>query len=120
MSMKKHSPDEIKEILDKHRKWLRGETGGSRADLEGADLEGADLRNADLRKNLRGADLEGTTLPERVLEIGTNERGEIVINHPDLQPDENGVGHIVFSVEQAEGFVSVMQKNIAEAKAVSR
>jgi hypothetical protein len=25
-----------------------------------------------------------------ILEVGTNGAGEVVINHPDLQPDENG------------------------------
>ena len=36
-----------------------------------------------------------------VLEVGTNGAGEVVINHPDLMPDENGIGHIVFSPGQA-------------------
>ena len=70
----------IKEILEKHKKWLLGEGGGERANLCGADLRnanlrnanlcdadlcGADLRNADLRNanlrnaNLRNADLRG-------------------------------------------------------------
>ena len=68
----------IKEILEKHKKWLLGEGGGERANLcdadlcganlRGADLRGADLRNADLRganlcsANLRGADLRGADL----------------------------------------------------------
>ena len=64
--------DKLKEILDDHEKWLRGE-GGKRAnlryadlryaDLRGADLLGADLRDANLRgANLRGADLRGADL----------------------------------------------------------
>ena len=58
----------IKEILDKHKKWLLGEDGSERADLCGADLRdanlrGADLCGADLRDaNLRGADLCGADL----------------------------------------------------------
>ena len=36
-----------------------------------------------------------------ILEVGLNDRNEVVINHPDLQPDENGVGHIIFTPEQA-------------------
>ena len=73
----------IKEILDKHKKWLLGEGGGECANLYGADLRGAnlcdadlcdadlygadlcdaDLRNADLRNaDLRGADLRGADL----------------------------------------------------------
>ena len=50
--------EQIKEILDLHKKWLGNEQGGSRADLSGADLRGADLRGA----NLRGADLRGANL----------------------------------------------------------
>lgn len=44
---------ELKDILDKHKKWSRGEADGQRADLQGAYLQGADLRGA----YLRGADL---------------------------------------------------------------
>jgi hypothetical protein len=40
------------------------------------------------------------------LEVGTNETNEVVINHPDLDPDENGVGHIVFSPAQARNLAS--------------
>ena len=64
---------ELKNILDKHFKWLRGENGGkranlsradlSRADLSGADLSGANLSRADLsRADLSGADLSGANL----------------------------------------------------------
>lgn len=35
------------------------------------------------------------------LEVGTNGKGEVIINHPDLKPDADGVGHIVFSPTQA-------------------
>ena len=49
---------DIKLILKKHAKWIRGEDGGERADLCGADLRNADLCNANLRgASLRGADL---------------------------------------------------------------
>ena len=40
-------PEDIKEILESHKKWLIGD-GGSRADLRGANLRGANLRGADL------------------------------------------------------------------------
>ena len=50
-------------ILEKHRKWLRGEDGGERANLYGADLSGANLYRANLsRANLSGADLSGANL----------------------------------------------------------
>lgn len=53
----------LKEILDLHKKWLNGDVDGKRAilwsaDLQDADLQGADLRNADLW----GADLQGADL----------------------------------------------------------
>lgn len=59
---------EIQEILEAHKNWLRDEDGGKcadlcDADLYGANLCGADLRRADLRgANLYGADLYGANL----------------------------------------------------------
>ena len=38
----------LKEILDKHLKWLKSAPGGERADLTWANLRGADLFGADL------------------------------------------------------------------------
>ena len=38
--------EEIKEILEKHRKWLTDEEGGECADLSGADLSKANLSRA--------------------------------------------------------------------------
>ena len=58
----------IKDILEKHKKWLNGEYGGECADLCGADLRGANLRDADLcgadlrDANLRDADLRDADL----------------------------------------------------------
>ena len=65
-------------VLAAHRAWLRGEDGGSCADLRGADLSRADLSRADLSRadlsradlrdvvlsgaDLRGADLSGADL----------------------------------------------------------
>ena len=46
-----------------------------------------------------------------VLEVGTNDRFEVVVNHPDLKPDENGVGHIVFSPRQARHFANLLLKH---------
>ena len=47
----------LKDILDKHLKWLRGEDGGELANLFGANLFGADLSRANLSEaNLSGAD----------------------------------------------------------------
>ena len=58
----------IKDILDKHAAWLRGEPEGVKADLTGANLTGADLTGAHLSKahlskaNLSGANLSGAHL----------------------------------------------------------
>lgn len=49
------------------------------------------------------------------LEVGTNGAGEVVINHPDLEPDENGVGHIVFSVEEARNLATLLLDKAADA-----
>lgn len=48
--------DKIKEILEKHRKWLTDEEGGECANLSGANLSWADLSGANLSwANLSGA-----------------------------------------------------------------
>jgi len=66
--------DELKEILDLHKKWLNIEEGGKRADLRRADLQGADLQGADLRRadlqgaDLRRADLQGADLRRAYLQ----------------------------------------------------
>jgi hypothetical protein len=55
--------DKLKEILDKHGKWCRGDKGGERADLSDADLSDADLWSANLRSaDLSGANLSGANL----------------------------------------------------------
>lgn len=53
----------LKQILEKHKKWLYGEEGGEEADLRNADLSHLDLKCVDLSlANLRGANLNGTLL----------------------------------------------------------
>lgn len=60
--------DELRAIVDAHGKWLRGESGGKRADLANADLAGANLAGANLaganlmRAELTGANLAGANL----------------------------------------------------------
>jgi len=49
-----------------------------------------------------------------VLEVGTNEFGEVVVNHPDLKPDKDGVGHIVFSPDQARSFARTLIRKANE------
>ena len=55
--------NKLKDVLDKHLKWLRDEDGGERANLSWADLYGANLSRANLsRANLSRADLSGADL----------------------------------------------------------
>ena len=56
--MKNISQEELKEILQKHEMWLKGEKYGERAELWNADLRGLDLSDA----NLSGADLRKSDL----------------------------------------------------------
>ena len=66
--MRTINAEKLKEILDKHKKWLNNEDGGEYANLYNADLRYADLRyadlyNADLRyADLRYADLSNANL----------------------------------------------------------
>jgi len=57
--------EEIKKVLDLHKKWLNNEQGGERANLSGAELSEANLRGADLHwADLRGAELHWADLSE--------------------------------------------------------
>ena len=56
--MKTYTPDELKKTLADHAAWLRGEAGGTQADLSGANLWDANLSGA----NLSGAILRGANL----------------------------------------------------------
>ena len=59
---------ELKEILEKHRKWLNDEDGGEQADLRCAYLSYADLRGANLRgAYLSDADLHDANLRDAYL-----------------------------------------------------
>ena len=55
--------DELKIILEKHRKWLAGDPGGERADFSGQNLDGVILQNTVLARlkakhaMMRNADL---------------------------------------------------------------
>lgn len=79
---------ELSIVLDRHKKWLNDEDGGSRADLSGADLRSADLRGANLRgavlcgADLRGANLRGANLwGANLLEANLH---HAVLYHADL------------------------------------
>jgi hypothetical protein len=47
------------------------------------------------------------------LEVGTNKRGEVVIN---LDRDQNGIGHVVFSPTQARTLAKILNKQAALAE----
>ena len=61
-------PEELKEIIELHRKWLNDEDDGKCANLRSANLRSANLRNANLcsanlrSANLRNADLRNANL----------------------------------------------------------
>ena len=66
--MKKYTELELKDILEKHFLWLKGDPNGERADLRWADLYGADLRRANLcRADLTGANLSKADLSGAIL-----------------------------------------------------
>jgi hypothetical protein len=62
------SEQELKDILDKHGKWLRNESGGEKANLSYANLSSANLSSANLSyanlsyANLSSADLRYANL----------------------------------------------------------
>ena len=64
---------ELKNILDKHFKWLRGENGGKRANLSRANLSRANLFGA----NLSRADLSGANLFEANLSRANLSRADL-------------------------------------------
>ena len=64
-----------------------------------------------------------TDIAAGFLEVGcTDDTHEVVINHPDLKPDANGVGHIVFSPAQARNLSALLlrQAQIAERAAFEK
>ena len=71
--MKNYTQEEIKKILDDHKKWL-DDKGGEKADLRWANLRGAYLSGADLSgADLYGADLCGVNLSGANLSVFQSE-----------------------------------------------
>lgn len=57
--------ERLREVLEKHKKWLNGEDGGEKADLYMEDLCMADMRWEDMRgTDMRRANLYGADLYE--------------------------------------------------------
>lgn len=49
----------------------------------------------------------------------TEDETEVIINHPDLEADANGCGHIVFSPEEAITLGLLLLAKAAECKSRS-
>jgi len=93
-------PEELKEILNKHLKWLENEEGGEHADLRDANLSGANLGGVNLSgAYLSGANLGGVNLSGAYLS-GVNLRGikdadkmqDILISHTSICPEGAIIG----------------------------
>ncbi len=115
------SPEQLKQILEAHRKWLESEgKEGERADLLGANLQEADLFGANLQKadllgaNLQGADLGGANLQEANL-FGANLQGADLeeanlqganLDFADLQGADliNAIGLTMLQVKMARNW----------------
>ena len=79
-----YTNEKLKEIIEKHKKWLNYEKDGEKADLQGADLRNADLQGANLQSaNLRSADLQGVNLQDADLQGANLRRADLRI--ADLQ-----------------------------------
>jgi hypothetical protein len=75
---KKYTADELREICAKHIKWLRGEEGGERANLQRANLRGANLRGANLQgADLQDADLQRADLQDADLQDANLQRADL-------------------------------------------
>jgi len=60
-------------------------------------------------------------MPDKIagwLEVGVNDRHEVVINHPQLETDENGAGYLVFSPDQARNLARLLNNKADEAEGV--
>ena len=67
--MRTISDKELRKIVDRHGRWIRGEEGGECAYLVCTDLTGANLYSTYLAgANLREANLEGADLTEANLD----------------------------------------------------
>ncbi len=68
-------------------------------------LEEIQALDADLAQEIERDDAP----PAGYLQVGLSpDCREVIVNHPDLQPDANGVGHLVFSPDQARTFAHLL------------
>jgi hypothetical protein len=91
-------------------------------DVEGKDFEDACCEAVQQAMNMESTEWGTIEIPnagevrDGTLWVGRTDKGEIVINHPDLKPDRNGVGHIIFSPAQARGLAALLNKHADEAE----
>ena len=77
--LKVYSSSELSEILELHKKWLKKEEGGIKADLSHCDLRNADLSSIDLRQ----ANLSNSNLG--FADLGYANLSFTDLNHADLK-----------------------------------
>jgi hypothetical protein len=99
-------------------KWIRRMK--ARGDIESVNLRTGERfvrvsGNGESRLEPERGGREPLDIDAGTLEVGTNDRFEVIVNHPDLEPDENGVGHIVFSPRQARHFANLLLKHADRA-----
>lgn len=83
--MRTISEQELKDILNKHGKWLRNEDNGERANLSSADLSYANLRSANLSyANLSSANLSSAGLSSADLR-SADLRHAVGFKYPPIQ-----------------------------------
>lgn len=52
--------------------------------------------------------------------VGTTGHGEVTINHRQMEVDENGIGHIVFSPAEAMELAKILRRKALEARTEGR
>lgn len=87
--------------------------GGNREDPSHNILTCSPVTEALMQAGMEAISKSISTIAPNTLEVG-NDGKEVIINHPDLQPDENGVGHITFSPEQARNLARLLTKHADE------
>ena len=50
------------------------------------------------------------------LQIGTNDTGMVILNHPQMETDANGCGHIAFTPDEAECLAELLENNAKVAR----
>lgn len=53
-------------------------------------------------------------------DVVCSDQGEVVINHPDIKPDEHGVGHVSFSPDEARRLADSLNKQAGIAEREQR